>query len=133
MERMLTLEFEAEIVERQRLLNGAEYVSLEGRGSGPNENWRLALNYARAKESGAPAEEGDLTVEGPGGSLQAALESGRVDLVTDELGGDEQELLTLDLRFEDGDGEFSRAAGSARIRGKVVGSEAWLELTLELD
>jgi len=133
MNRFLTLVFDTEIVERQRLLDGAEHVWLEGRAAGPGEPWMISLNYARPKESGAPMEEGDLSLEGPDGNLEAALETGRIEFVVDEVAGDERELLALGLRVQDGEGAFQHATGSARIRGEVSGDEGRLELTLELE
>jgi len=133
MNRVVTLVFDTEIVERQRLLDGAEHVWLEGRAAGRGDPWILSLNYARPKEPGAAMEEGDLTLEAPDGTLQAALEAGRIDIVVDEVAGDERELLALALRVEDGEGEFQHATGSARVRGEVSGDEGRLELTLELD
>lgn len=126
-----TLEFEAEVVEQQRLLNGAEYLSLQGQGEGIP--WSLSLSFERPKESGAAMTDGDLTLTAPQGVLFAGLESGRADIVIDEIAGDEQTTLKLSFQIHGGEGDFEDAAGAVALQGEIAGAQASLRLTLSLE
>ena len=130
MSRSEILAFDAEIVERQRMLNGTEQVWLEGRERDGER--LLSLNFVRPKEAAAGLREADLTVEATSGALQAALTSGHVHCVVDDVSGDEEEVLDMEFHIEDGEGSLEHIAGTARVRGTVAGEEARLEVTLDL-
>ena len=132
MSRPIALTFNVDVVERQRLLDGAEHVWLEGAAPADGGDWMLSLNYARPKESGFAVDEADLTLETPAGAIQAGLESGRVEVTVDDVAGDEQEQLALEFHVEAGDGEFLQVTGTARIRGEVSSAVGQVELILDL-
>jgi hypothetical protein len=129
----LTLLFEAEIVEKQRLLDGAEQVWLEGRADLSAGTWLLSMSYVRPKEAESALDEGDLALDAGSGTIQAALESGHVGAITDDVAGDERDVLKLVFRVEDGDGDFEGSQGLIRVEGAVSGAMARFEATLELD
>jgi len=112
------LQFQVEVIEDQRQLNGARYVSLEGPGDEEAQGWAIALNYGQSKD--ASLEEADLALTGPNGGIFAGLESGKTDIVTDDVSGDEHEMLELTLRISGGDGDYADAAGEVRLCGDIL-------------
>jgi len=128
-----SLRFEVEVVEVQRHLNGTRYVSIEGDEEGASGGWAIALNYGRPKDEESSLEEADLALTGPRGSLFAGLESGRTDIVTDDVGGDDRELLELTMRVHGGDGDFADAAGEIRLQGEIMAAAGRLDVIISLD
>jgi hypothetical protein len=128
-----SLEFDVEVVDEQRHLNGMRYIWIEGCASEGAGSWTLALNYGRPKDEESSLEEGDAAITGPNGSIFAGLESGRADIVNDEVSGDERELLSLALRVSGGDGKYAGVTGSALIRGELAGVEGRLTAELSVE
>ena len=127
------LDFVAELTDDQRLLNGTRSVALEGEVVGGSEVWTLVLSFVQPKEAGAPIEEGDLTISGPGGDLFAGLAGGRCEAEIDEASGAEREALRLDLFVEGGEGVFDGARGTVRLLGALSGGEATLRTEIALE
>ena len=147
-----SLEIEAEVVEQQRLLNGAEYLTLEGEGvltsplaaedrhalspgmaESADEAWSFTLSFERRKETGAALTDGDLTLTASLGTLFGELEAGRTGAVVDELAGDERTTLELAFQIRGGEGHFDRSNGVVRVEGEIVGTTATLQLTLAVE
>ncbi len=129
----LTLNFDAEVIEQQTLLNGTRYLSIDGEAEDEAGTWELALSFAQPKEPGAPLNEGDLTLTGPDGSLVAGLESGETAIVMDDLGEDERQRLDLTLAVNGGEGAFEAAAGTVRVQGLLTGGSGRLDVRLALE
>lgn len=128
------LRFDVEVLEDQRQLNGTRYVSLEGAeipvDGQTASGWTLALNFAQPKD--ASLDEADLTLSSLEGSVFAGLESGRTDIVNDDIGGDERESIDLTLRIVGGDGGYSEAAGQIRLSGDLQAVGGQFEISLLL-
>jgi hypothetical protein len=128
----LSLSFNTELVEEQRLLSGVRYVTLEGDSETDFGAWTITLNYGQPKELRGSVDEGDVILAGPGGSLFGGLQSGRTDLVTDDLSGDEKERLDLRFLLNAAEGEHEGAGGSIRIRGELTAGQGQLEVEVAL-
>lgn len=127
------LQFDAEVVDEQRLLNGTRYVSIEGVTSEDVDGWSLTLSYAQPKETDADSEEGDLTLSGPLGTIVAELESGRAGIVIDENDGEEREVVDLSFRVSGGDGSYADGAGEVRVAGTLLAAAGPLDVLVSLD
>jgi hypothetical protein len=130
------LQFEGEVIEEQRLLNGARYLSVEGRSEeGEAEAhggaWTLTLNLEQPKDAENPIEEGDLTLVAPDRTLFAGLESGRAAIVIDEA-GDERELFELSFRVSAGEGALHGSRGLIELRAELTGDRLIILATLHL-
>jgi hypothetical protein len=128
----LRLSFNAELVEEQRLLSGVRHVTLEGDSETELGAWTITLNYSQPKELRGSVDEGDVILAGPGGSLFGGLQSGRTDLVTDDLSADEQERLDLEFLLDAAEGEHEGAGGRIRIRGELAAGQGQLEVEIAL-
>lgn len=129
----ITLEFEAEIVDEQRLLNGVHSVSIDGRTEHEGRSWSLALSFDRAKGVEAVVEEGDLSLNSDDGTLFAGLESGQADIVIDEIAGSEREVFALSFEVSGGEGRFEGATGQVVLRGELEGGRGRMVAALSVE
>lgn len=130
--RAYRFDFDADVTEEQRLLNGTRYLSLEGETAGEDEVWLLSLNFGQPKEPGAPISEGDLTLSGPDGEFFASVFEGHIELEVDEVSGAEREALSLNLRIEGGEDAFDGAQGTVRLAGALSGGRAELRAEIAI-
>jgi hypothetical protein len=126
----LVLHFEAQVVEDQRLLNGARYLAIEGEAEHEGTPWTLTLSFERPKGADSPIEEGDLTLAAPTGALFAGLESGGTDMVFDEAAGAERDVYELVFRVNGGDDQFQDWQGQIGIRAELDGVDASITVAL---
>lgn len=117
----LRITFNAEIVDEQRQLDGARYVALEGVDE--SGAWFLSLTYGYPKGQESALAEADMTLTGPSGTILAGLESGRTDIVNDDVGGGELETVDVLLQASAGEGEYDGFVGVLRLRCELVGSQ----------
>jgi hypothetical protein len=126
------LQFDVEVLDDQRQLNGTRHVSVAGTSAstpaGEPLGWSLDLNFVQSKDGSI--EEADLTLSGADGRIFAGLVSGGTDIVTDDIGGDERELLNLILQVDGGDGAHAGDAGEVRLAGDLRGISGQFDIAL---
>jgi hypothetical protein len=128
----LRFEFDAELTDEQSLLNGKRSVSIEGEATHDGDPWFLSLTFERPKSPSGPIVEGDLTLTAQAGIVVAGLESGRVDMVIDDILGDERDVMELVFRPLGQDGALEGLAGRIELSGELAGGRAMLRIRLQL-
>jgi hypothetical protein len=124
------LQFQLEVLEDQRQLNGSRYVSLEGLDEDPSGDWTVTLNFGQAKD--LTLEEADLSLAGPRGRIFAGLDLGSADIVTDDVGGDEVEQLDIALLVSGGEGDFADVIGEVHVRAELSADRGRCELSISI-
>jgi hypothetical protein len=117
------LDFRADVVERQELLNGTETVTIEGASS--DGGWTLVCTFSWNLGILESPAEGDLTISREDG---AEVFGTLVSATVRERDGGHR----FDLRFEidGGAGAFEGATGSIEAGGSIAGDEVSGELRM---
>jgi hypothetical protein len=115
----LILDFSGDVIERQELLNGTEWVTVEGASP---DGWALVTGFSWNLGMLEQRGEGDLTLARHGGDeIFATLTRADVSAdVSADDGGVSARAFALSYDVDGGAGAFDGASGSASAAGMLT-------------